>query len=263
MSYVSLGLAQLRLGQPRQATEIFERTLARMGPERRAAAWLPFARAQEFGEMPAGYRAEIGNLVSRVALTPPEGFDGIKALNAALAAALRDDPTLMWEPQGKATRKGGQTGLLLDNPREPFIRLRKDAAARHRRAFRQHQTRARPPLPAPGAAHLPDRPLGHAAFGGRPPAFAHPCRRLDERRLLRRAAAARWARARRMTAGSNSGHPPPEFDAKFEPRTIAYEPREGDALFFPSYLFHRTLPFSGDVQRISLAFDVKPTSWRD
>ena len=32
--------------------------------------------------------------------------------------------------------------------------------------------------------------------------------------------------------------------------------------FFPSYLFHRTLPFSGDERRISLAFDVKPTSWR-
>ncbi|MEQ8612189.1 MAG: 2OG-Fe(II) oxygenase family protein, partial [Parvibaculum sp.] len=58
------------------------------------------------------------------------------------------------------------------------------------------------------------------------------------------------------------GHPPPEFEANFEPQTVTYEPREGDALFFPSYLFHRTLPFSGDVRRISLAFDVKPTSWR-
>ncbi len=58
------------------------------------------------------------------------------------------------------------------------------------------------------------------------------------------------------------GHPPPDFNAEFEPQTLVYEPREGDALFFPSYVFHRTVPFTGDVQRISLAFDVKPTSWR-
>jgi uncharacterized protein (TIGR02466 family) len=58
------------------------------------------------------------------------------------------------------------------------------------------------------------------------------------------------------------GHPPPDFEAGFEPQTLVYEPKEGDALFFPSYLFHRTIPFTGDAQRISLAFDVKPISWR-
>lgn len=262
MSYVSLGLAQLRLGQARQATEIFERTLARMGPERRAAAWLPFARAQEFGEMPAGYRAEIGNLVSRVALTPPEGFDGIKALNAALAAALREDPTVVWEPQGKATRKGGQTGLLLDNPREPFIAFEKTL----RRAIDAHFDSIRR---EPGHPYRRQVPRTYQldlwgtllSEGGHQHSHIHVGGWMSGVYYV--ALPPAMGKGEAHDGWIEFGHPPPEFDAKFEPQTIAYEPREGDALFFPSYLFHRTLPFSGDVQRISLAFDVKPTSWRD
>ncbi|MEX2249311.1 MAG: 2OG-Fe(II) oxygenase family protein, partial [Parvibaculum sp.] len=262
VSYVSFGLARLRLGHAREATEIFERTLARHGPERRAAAWLPFARAQELGEMPAGYRAEMGSLVTRATLARPEGYDGVTAFNATLAAALREDPTLVWEPQGKATRKGGQTGLLLDNPREPFIafekvlRLAIDAHFDSVKREPGHPWRSQIPrtyqldlwgtlLSEGGHQH------SHIHVGGWMSGVYYvslpPTMGKDEAR----------------DGWIEFGHPPPEFDAKFVPQTIAYEPREGDAFFFPSYLFHRTLPFSGDAPRISLAFDVKPTSWRD
>ena len=39
-------------------------------------------------------------------------------------------------------------------------------------------------------------------------------------------------------------------------RTI--KPAEGTLLLFPSYLFHRTLPFAGDGERISISFDLQP-----
>jgi hypothetical protein len=32
----------------------------------------------------------------------------------------------------------------------------------------------------------------------------------------------------------------------------------GDIVFFPSSLFHRTIPFESDEERICIAFDVKP-----
>ena len=41
-----------------------------------------------------------------------------------------------------------------------------------------------------------------------------------------------------------------------EPETRLIEPEEGLMLLFPSYMFHRTLPFSGSGERISIAFDV-------
>ncbi len=37
-------------------------------------------------------------------------------------------------------------------------------------------------------------------------------------------------------------------------------PREGLLLLFRSYLFHRTLPFRGAGERVSVSFDVVPES---
>jgi hypothetical protein len=35
-------------------------------------------------------------------------------------------------------------------------------------------------------------------------------------------------------------------------------PEEGDVIFFPSSVFHRTIPFTSDEERICIAFDLKP-----
>jgi hypothetical protein len=35
-------------------------------------------------------------------------------------------------------------------------------------------------------------------------------------------------------------------------------PVEGLLVLFPSYLYHRTIPFEGDAPRISVAFDFVP-----
>ena len=43
-------------------------------------------------------------------------------------------------------------------------------------------------------------------------------------------------------------------------KTVRPEP--GLLVLFPSYTFHRTLPFSSDAPRISVAFDVEPRSYR-
>lgn len=40
----------------------------------------------------------------------------------------------------------------------------------------------------------------------------------------------------------------------------AYRPREGLLLLFPSYVYHRTLPFESSETRISIAVDVIPES---
>ena len=39
-------------------------------------------------------------------------------------------------------------------------------------------------------------------------------------------------------------------------RVRVERPVVGDLLLFPSYLFHRTLPYSGDGERISISFDL-------
>jgi uncharacterized protein (TIGR02466 family) len=182
--------------------------------------------------------------------------------HAALTMALEKDPTVMWEPAGKATRKGGQTGLLLDDPREPFIAFEKTL----RRAIDTHfdSIKVQPKHPyfgqVPKTYHLDlwgtllsegGHQHSHIHVGGwmsgvyyvsLPPSLGKGDGNMDG-----------WI---------EFGHPPPDFESEFAPHTITLDPREGDAFFFPSYIFHRTLPFSGSTRRISLAFDVKPTSWR-
>ena len=39
-----------------------------------------------------------------------------------------------------------------------------------------------------------------------------------------------------------------------------HQPKLGDMVFFPSSLYHRTLPFSSDMERICVSFDLTPVS---
>lgn len=48
---------------------------------------------------------------------------------------------------------------------------------------------------------------------------------------------------------------PNEHD-QFPTKTIL--PKEGEVVFFPSSVFHRTIPFSSDEERVCIAFDLKP-----
>jgi uncharacterized protein (TIGR02466 family) len=40
-------------------------------------------------------------------------------------------------------------------------------------------------------------------------------------------------------------------------------PEPGNLVLFPSYFFHRTIPLADDNRRISIAFDLIPSSWRE
>ena len=51
---------------------------------------------------------------------------------------------------------------------------------------------------------------------------------------------------------------PNYLDASSSKKT--YQPRLGDIVFFPSSLHHKTLPFSTDMDRICVSFDLMPTS---
>lgn len=55
---------------------------------------------------------------------------------------------------------------------------------------------------------------------------------------------------------STHGDDYPRRHPDFPTKTIA--PKPGEVVFFPSSVFHRTIPFSSDEERICIAFDVKP-----
>ena len=55
---------------------------------------------------------------------------------------------------------------------------------------------------------------------------------------------------------SSDGDQYPRLHDEFEKKVIL--PKEGDVIFFPSSVFHRTIPFKSNEERVCIAFDVKP-----
>jgi uncharacterized protein (TIGR02466 family) len=48
------------------------------------------------------------------------------------------------------------------------------------------------------------------------------------------------------------------FPSKLSPRVVRVRPAEGLLVLFPSYFYHRTVPFDGAGRRVSVAFDLVP-----
>jgi hypothetical protein len=49
-----------------------------------------------------------------------------------------------------------------------------------------------------------------------------------------------------------------EFYSDVNSPKVIYQPKLGDIILFPSSLHHKTIPFSTDTDRISVAFDLMP-----
>ena len=54
------------------------------------------------------------------------------------------------------------------------------------------------------------------------------------------------------------GPPPEQFPLTAMPDSLAVKPEEGLMILFPSYFYHRTIPFESTQRRISIAFDAVP-----
>jgi hypothetical protein len=52
------------------------------------------------------------------------------------------------------------------------------------------------------------------------------------------------------------GRPPDHFHNETQPETRAFRPEAGLMILFPSYFYHRTIPFEESGIRISIAFDL-------
>jgi Flp pilus assembly protein TadD len=189
---------------------------------------------------------------------PPEGYADLGAFNRALTAHVLAQPTLVRNRPGKTTRNGGQTGGLRETEAGPIAHLGGwirsavadyvPAAAARASASRFHA----PPqhwqlriwatvLDTSGYQDPHNHPSGWLSgvyYVQVPPGVG-----LDE------SDQAGWI---------EFGRPDPFLRPATMPDLRTVQPREGLMLVFPSYLWHRTIPFTGNTPRISIAFDVIP-----
>jgi len=189
----------------------------------------------------------------------PAGFDSLEAWNAALEAAVRTHPTLVWEPFQRVSYGGSVTGDMLVRP-ERTMQLFEGSL---RRAIDELKASLPDSQSHPFLARKPNtyRITVVASIlkaGGWHPTHTHEGAWLSGCYYVRVPSVVGSAGGGK--AGQiEFGRPDCKLREGFEPPLSAVKPEPGLAAFFPSYLFHGTIPFEGDEERVGIAFDVYPT----
>ncbi|MDH5829688.1 tetratricopeptide repeat protein [Luteimonas sp. M1R5S18] len=202
---------------------------------------------------------DVDRLLLRRSLPVPAGFDSMHAFNGALARHVLAAGDLEFEPRDKATRGGRQTGELFASTDAAIAAL----VSAIELAIQDFVAALRASLPThPYTQRLPQRwrLTGWAVvldrLGHQQPHF-HPDGSVSGVYYVRLPPSMHGARndAGCLEFGRVAG----AIGGRAEPLLNTMRPEEGLLLLFPSYFYHRTIPFEDSQPRISIAFDVMPT----
>lgn len=255
------GVALLHNGQPREACVSLKHALRSQPDDQRTIAHLAVALAAEEGYEKAADWLGLRRHVHAVRLAPPPGFASLAAFHDALAVDIRQHSQQRWEPVGLAARNAFLSGDLLAD-RTPAIlgleqRLREaiEAFLVKARALARSQRGDDPFL-----RNVPDRYRLHvwATLAG---AQGYIDTHIHEESWLSGAYYVRLPDAIRADDPGHAGwiefgRPFASLPAWPEHALRRICPVEGTLLLFPSYFFHRTLPYAGPGERISVSFDL-------
>lgn len=188
----------------------------------------------------------------------PGRYDNLASFNQALERMIREHPSLGHVHTNRATHHGVQTASLMIDPPPEMRAFARVIDGRIRAVLRE--LRARGHGEHPWVKHAPTHWLVNAwaiVLGdqGHQTSHIHP---------------EAWLSGVYYVAmpedGIGTGHgqdgwiefglPTEQLAARVTPPTRRLQPEPGLMVTFPSFSFHRTLPFRGKGERISIAFDV-------
>ena len=201
---------------------------------------------------------DFDRLIRPTRFQTPPGFATMAELNAALAEHISAHPTLVYAPASHATRAGKHTGELLIAPKGPVAALEE----RMHEAVADYMNQ----LPVdPAHSFLATRPRRYRltawaiilqAEGYQIP-HNHPSAWLSGVYYVQLPAIVAMP-GQQQAGWIEFGRPPDHFHTTVAAEVRAFQPEEGLMLLFPSYIYHRTVPFESAETRISIAFDVVP-----
>ncbi|NQV99505.1 MAG: tetratricopeptide repeat protein [Rhodospirillales bacterium] len=252
----NLASAHLETNNPSAALSAGQLALQADPGNRDAISFCAIA-AVEAGD--PGRAAELLNpqlLVRPRQFSSGDGIGDLDAFNAALAAHVLAHPTLAREPHNKATRNGQQTDNLALGERGPVAQLQAmigTALDDYLQVIGGGNTHPYPPLIPP----LSQIDIWGTVLGAQGHQTAH----------MHRAA---WVSGVYyvklpdvMSAGGDDHagwiefcRPPDQFNCQTAHPVHLIEPKEGLLVLFPSFMYHRTIPFDSEQTRISIAFDL-------
>ena len=257
-AHVNLGDALLERGDTKAAAEACEAYLREHPGDTALLAWRAVV-LHELGEREtARTLVDFERFIRPVRLEAPAPFSSLVEFNAALADHVSRHPTLVVAPSRHATRFGKHSGELLAEPKGPVAQLEEKI----RRAVEVY-TRSLPTDLEHPFLNNPPRRFDLTAWciildgQGYQVPHIHPSAWLSGVYYVRLPeiigqpghGEAGWI---------EFGRPPEHFHCTAEPEVRVFEPKPGLMLLFPSYFYHRTVPFESADVRISISFDVLP-----
>lgn len=192
-------------------------------------------------------------------LVAPAAYANREEFHAALGREVLEEPSLLRDPVSKATRGGGQTGELslshstaLSAFGTAMNNALRDVMQNYReRGFADH------PLMMPAADEWTLRVWGTVLqAGGQQTPHMHPLGWLSAVYYV--ALPDAMTTADPAAGALEFGTPPPRMHCREAPPVRRITAVPGRLVVFPSWLWHRTLPFAATGNRISIAFDVMP-----
>ena len=256
--HANLGDLYLSRGEPQAALALCDRFLDRHAGDTGMLAFKSIALRE--ADDVDGTRAllDVERFLHTTELGVPTEFADLDAFNTALAEHICAHPSLVDAPASHATRHGKHSGELLIEPRGPMAAWE----ARLREAIEEYRAALPNDSAHPFAESIPARYRLTAwsvvlESQGHQIPHIHPSAWLSGVYYV--ALPPSVAASRENTAGwIEFGQPPDHYHGKLQAALSLEKPREGLLVLFPSYFFHRTIPFDAAGQRISIAFDVLP-----
>lgn len=260
VAYSNLANALLAQGEARAAIEVCDRWLA-LRPATMEALALKGLALFEAGERDSARHLVDLDFVRSFKIRVPEGYSSLEEFNAALAEQALAHPTLHVPPAEDPHYHHPALAITAaffgpsDGPIAALERVTREAVAEYLAAIppgSNHQYLMRPPKRwtfASWAAvlHFQGNLGPHIHLDGYVSGVYYP-----------RLPAIVGAPEHGQEGFFELGRPPDDLAIKAPTQIMPVKPEEGLMILFPSYFYHRTIPFEADQRRISISFDVMP-----
>lgn len=258
--YPSLGASLMAMGRHAEALALCDAFLERVPAERSVLAFKAIL-LHEMGETAAArHLADYDRLVVPYDPVLPDGYADTAAFNGALIRHILGHPSLMVSPTSHATVKGRHTGDLLLGEKGPFAAFERilwqaaEAYAATVPKDASHPFLASPPrLEKVVVWSVVMEHEGHQVPHIHPSGWLSGVYYAELPESVRKG-------DERPEGWIEFGMPPPEFPVSSAPPVKLFRPKLGRLFLFPSYFYHRTIPYGAQERRISIAFDFLPAA---
>jgi len=255
-----LGAALLAAGEPGSARQSLEKAFQLNPYDRTAMAYLYVALCQTGDREIASSLVQPELLVRSFQRPGSAGGSGNPDdLDDRLADHVRQHPALEFERPGNTTRGGAHTGNLLDDAPGPVLDLVEWIEDRVRAYLHALPTDGSHPYLAwkPGSWDIDIWGIV-IRQGGYQLSHIHRDGWISGVYYAAVPESVRSEAAGDPAGCLELGRPPEAFCGTTDFPTMILRPRPGRLNLFPSYLWHRTLPYQEDQERICIAFDIRP-----